>query len=89
MAYPSLTVNLPHLRKNVRTVRRLCEERGIGITAVTKVFEADPVIAKVLVEEGMTILGRHRRGFLRKKTGVHRPRAEAAEGDLRPGQTGL
>lgn len=57
MAYPSLTVNLPHLRKNVRTVRRLCEDRGIGITAVTKVFEADPVIAKVLVEEGMTILG--------------------------------
>ncbi|MBR3718736.1 MAG: alanine/ornithine racemase family PLP-dependent enzyme [Firmicutes bacterium] len=57
MAYPSLTVNLPRLRKNVRTVRRLCEERGIGITAVTKVFEADPVIAKVLVEEGMTILG--------------------------------
>ena len=57
MAYPSLTVNLPHLRENVRTVRKLCEERGIQITAVTKVFEGDPKIARVLVEEGMTILG--------------------------------
>ena len=55
--YPSLTVNLPHLRKNVRVVRELCESRGIRITAVTKVFEADPKIAKVLVEEGLTTLG--------------------------------
>jgi predicted amino acid racemase len=55
--YPSVTINLPHLRQNVRVVRELCESRGIRITAVTKVFEADPMIARVLVEEGMTMLG--------------------------------
>jgi len=55
--YPLLTVNLPHLRENVRIIRSLCREHGIMITSVTKVFRADPVIAKVLVEEGMTMLG--------------------------------
>ena len=57
MSYPSLTVNLPHLRENVHAVRKLCESRGIQITAVTKVFEGDPKIAQILVEEGMTKLG--------------------------------
>ncbi len=57
MEHPSLTVNLPHLRTNVRVVRGLCESRGIQITSVTKVFEGDPRIARVLVEEGMTRLG--------------------------------
>ena len=55
--YPSLTINLPHLRNNVRVIRELCESRGIHITAVTKVFEGDPRIAQVLVEEGLTTLG--------------------------------
>ena len=55
--YPSLTINLPHLRNNIRVIRELCESRGIHITAVTKVFEGDPRIAQVLVEEGLTTLG--------------------------------
>ena len=55
--YPLLTVDIPHLRENVRTLRALCEARGIQITAVTKVFRGDPVIARVLVEEGITMLG--------------------------------
>lgn len=55
--YPSVTVNLPHLRKNIPILRELCENRGIQITAVTKVFEADPVIARVLVEGGLSRLG--------------------------------
>lgn len=55
--YPLLTVNLAHLRQNVRTMRSLCAEHGINITAVTKVFRGDPEIARVLVEEGITMLG--------------------------------
>ena len=57
LTYPSLTINLPHLRNNIRVIRELCESRGIHITAVTKVFEGDPRIAQVLVEEGLTTLG--------------------------------
>ena len=49
LTYPSLTINLPHLRNNIRVIRELCESRGIHITAVTKVFEGDPRIAQVLV----------------------------------------
>ena len=57
LTYPSLTIHLPHLRNNVHVIRELCESRGIQITAITKVFEGDPMIARVLVEEGMTMLG--------------------------------
>jgi predicted amino acid racemase len=54
--YPLLTVNLPHLRENVRVMRELCASHGIEITAVTKVFGADPQIAKVLTDGGIKIL---------------------------------
>ena len=55
--YPLLTVDTPHLRENVRALKALCSEHGIRITAVTKVFRGDPVIARVLVEEGIEMLG--------------------------------
>ena len=55
--YPLLTVDLGHLRQNVRRVRGLCAAHNISVTAVTKVFGADPVIAGVLVEEGVKMLG--------------------------------
>ena len=55
--YPILTVNLGHLRQNVRTVRGLCAAHNISVTSVTKVFRADRRIAEVLVEEGMSMLG--------------------------------
>lgn len=55
--YPLLTVDIPHLRENVRVLTALCRGHGIEITAVTKVFRGDPVIARVLVEEGISMLG--------------------------------
>ena len=58
--YPLLTVNLDHLRQNVRTMRELCAQHGIEITAVTKVFRGDPAIARVLVEEGIRMVLRAR-----------------------------
>ncbi len=57
LTYPSLTIHLPHLRRNIRRIRELCESRGINITAVTKLFEGDTMIAQVFVEEGLTTFG--------------------------------
>ena len=65
--YPLLTVNLDHMRKNIRTVRGLCAAHGISVTAVTKVFRGDPRIAGVLAEEGMTmVVVTHEMGFARE-----------------------
>ena len=69
--YPLLTVNLPHLRENVRVLRALCAEHGIQITGVTKVFRADPKIARVLVEEGITMLGDSRVDNLERLQGIN------------------
>lgn len=55
--YPRVIVNLGHLRQNVRTMKALCDEKGISITGVTKVFRGDPRIAKIFLEEGLTMLG--------------------------------
>ena len=68
--YPLLTVDLDHLRQNVRTVRGLCAAHDISVTAVTKVFRADRRIAEVLVEEGMTMLGDSRVDNLAKLDGM-------------------
>ncbi|MBR2782863.1 MAG: alanine/ornithine racemase family PLP-dependent enzyme [Firmicutes bacterium] len=68
--YPLLTVDLGHLRKNVNIVCGLCAARGISVTAVTKVFRGDPRIARVLVEEGLTMLGDSRVRNLARLDGV-------------------
>ena len=49
--FPRVIVNLGHLRQNVRTMKALCDEKGISITGVTKVFRGDPRIAKIFLEE--------------------------------------
>lgn len=77
--YPLLTVDLDHLRQNVRTVRGLCAAHGISVTAVTKVFNADRRIAEVLVEEGMTRLGDSRVDNLARLDGL-----EAEKWIIRP-----
>ena len=69
--YPLLTVDLDHLRQNVRTVRGLCASHGVSVTAVTKVFRADPRIAEVLVEEGMSMLGDSRVDNLARLEGLN------------------
>lgn len=68
--YPLLTVNTSHLRENVRVITSLCAEHGIRITAVTKVFCGDPVIARVLTEEGISMLGDARVANLKKQDGL-------------------
>jgi predicted amino acid racemase len=68
--YPLLTVNTTHLRQNVHVLTSLCAEHGIKITAVTKVFCGDPVIARILTEEGITMLGDARTENLKKLQGI-------------------
>lgn len=68
--YPLLTVDLDHLRQNVRIVRGLCAAHDIFVTSVTKVFRADRRIAEVLVEEGMSVLGDARVDNLKNLEGL-------------------
>lgn len=55
--YPLVCVNKQHLLENVRAVTALCAEKHIEVTGVTKVFGADPEIARVYVEGGVKRLG--------------------------------
>lgn len=68
--YPLLTVNLGHLRENVRTLVRLCGEHGICITGVTKCFTGDPRIARIYLEEGIERLGDSRVDNLERMAGL-------------------
>lgn len=64
--YPRVTVNRAHLAENVRVVKALCGEYGIRITGVTKVFGGDPEIARIYIENGITMLGDSRVDNLRR-----------------------
>ena len=68
--YPLMTINLPHLKQNVRVLRDLCASHHIEITAVTKVFGADPKIAKVLTDGGIRILCDSRTANLKRLEGL-------------------
>lgn len=68
--YPRVIVDLDHLRHNVRTVKALCAQYGIRITGVTKVFRADPIIAKAYVDAGLTMLGDSRVANLKRLEGL-------------------
>ena len=68
--YPLLTINLGHLRENVRTMKRLCGEHGIRITGITKCFTGDPEIARIYLEEGLEILGDSRVDNLERLAGL-------------------
>ena len=94
--YPLLTVDLGHLRQNVRTVRGLCAAHNIFVTSVTKVFRADRRIAEVLVEEGMTMLGDSRVDNLKNLEGleaekwlIRPPMLSEVEGLVRYGDASL
>ena len=55
--YPKLLIDLACIRENAKTVIALCESHHIGVTAVTKVFRGDPVIAQVYIDAGASRLG--------------------------------
>lgn len=79
--YPRVTVDLPHLRENVKTVRDLCAAHGIAVTGVTKVFRGDPKIARAYLDAGLTMLGDSRVANLKRLEGL-----EAEKWLIRPPQ---
>lgn len=55
--YPALKIFKSRIAGNVRSVVKLCDERGIKITGITKGVRGDPTIAKIFVENGVNSLG--------------------------------
>jgi len=49
---PRLTIDLTKLKRNAKFLSQLCEENGISMTAVTKVFCADSAMMQVLKDAG-------------------------------------
>ncbi len=64
--YPRVIVNRAHLKENVQVVKALCDQYGIAITGVTKVFTGDPEIARVYIENGIAMLGDSRAENLKR-----------------------
>lgn len=58
------------IRHNIRVVIKICENFGVRIVGVTKVFGGDPVITKVFVEEGLDIIGDSRIQNLKKQKDI-------------------
>ncbi len=64
--YPRVSIDLEHLRENVKTVKGLCDQHGIQITGVTKVYCGDPKIAEAYLDGGLTMLGDSRVSNLKR-----------------------
>lgn len=56
MSYPKMTINLETIKNNVKTVVKLCNDRGIKVAGVTKVFCGNPAIAKAYIDGGISYL---------------------------------
>lgn len=54
--YPALVTDLNKLKHNAQFLKSKCQAHDIDIMAVTKVFCAEPELAKALVEAGVTKL---------------------------------
>ncbi|MDC7236530.1 MAG: alanine/ornithine racemase family PLP-dependent enzyme [Sphaerochaetaceae bacterium] len=57
MEYPKLDINLSTIKNNVQTVVSLCENYGIYITGVTKVFSASKPIVQAFLDGGIRRIG--------------------------------
>ncbi len=69
--YPRLKINLGKLKHNAVKLSSLCENFGISFAAVTKVFCAEPVICRALVDSGITILADSRLDNLKKISDIN------------------
>lgn len=66
MAYPMLEIKLDVIKDNVRNVNSLCNNYGIDITGVTKVFSAYPSIVQAYIDGGIKRIGDSRIENLKK-----------------------
>lgn len=55
--YPCLTIDCEKLSHNAKKVVELCESKDIKVVGVSKVFQGDPEIAKILYNAGVKIFG--------------------------------
>lgn len=55
--YPCLTIDKQKLSHNAKKVVELCGEGNIQVVGVTKVFQGDPQIARILYDSGVKIFG--------------------------------
>lgn len=56
MKFPRLDIDLKKISHNVRNLKRLYGSKKLEIIGVTKLICGDPVLASVLVDNGIKIL---------------------------------
>ncbi|MDR7870064.1 MAG: ornithine racemase Orr [Tissierellaceae bacterium] len=56
MNYPKLKIDLQILKENVKNIVKLCNDEGILVVGVTKVFCGNPTIANAYLEGGVSYL---------------------------------
>lgn len=56
MSYPRIEVDLNKLKHNVKHIVNKCNNKGIKVAGVTKVFCGDPKIAKAYIDGGISFL---------------------------------
>jgi ornithine racemase len=66
MRAPRLEINLEKIAHNVRSLRTLFGKKGVYITAVTKAVLGDPLVAQVLVDNGIKAIGDSRIANIRR-----------------------
>ncbi len=64
--YPLIKIDRNKLAHNTKAAIALTATRGITPVAVTKLFQGDPEIAKIIVDAGVSILGDSRIQNLKK-----------------------
>lgn len=55
--YPTLEINVNKLKHNVKTLIKLCSEKGIDIIGVSKVFCSNPDIVSAYIDGGLKYVG--------------------------------
>lgn len=69
-----MTINLETIKNNVKSVVGLCNEQGIKVAGVTKVFCGNPKIAKAYIEGGVSYLADSRIENLGKLKEINIPK---------------
>lgn len=74
MSYPKVIIDLNKIEKNTLLLSKKCNEKGIDIAAVTKVFCGAPEIAHAMIKGGAKYLADSRIENLKKLNKFHIPK---------------
>lgn len=66
MVYPCMEINLSKIRHNTKVVANCCEENGVSISVVSKVFCAEIPIVKAILDSGIECIADSRMENLEK-----------------------